>query len=175
MSSPVQILWENNQLFGGVDGIVYPNKIIEIEYIKLPDNERVYKSVLLGETTLQNILKDYPDPSSEILPNGTIASFPNSNNILEIGMEIQIHPYSPLAYKNDNIYFGEGAMGNEGFVALVDAYNHLLWSIAFDLTNPIVSASITEDYLYLLSTNNTKVKINLNKLTEVEIFLPECY
>lgn len=168
MTSPIQILWENNQIFG-VEGIVFQDKIIIMNFYEY--GEYFYKGIPLCDTTLPEVIKYYPEPSSEVLPNGTIASFPDPNNILEIGVEIQIHSLSPLIHKENNIYFGEGAMGNEGFVALTDANNQLIWSICFNLTNPIISANIEENYLHLLSTNNTRVKINLNKLTDIEIIL----
>lgn len=172
MSSPIQTLWENNQIFG-IDGIVYSDKIIIMNYYLIGKN--LYKGFPLCDTTFHDVVKYYPEPYRKVLPDGRVEYQPDPNNILELGVQIQIYLASPLAYENENIYFGEGAMGNEGFVALVDKDNQLLWSILFNLTNPIMSASTKEDYLYLLSTDNTKVKINLKNLTEIEINRPESY
>lgn len=172
MNSPIQTLWENNKIFG-IDGVVFTNKIIIINYYL--EDEDFYKGVPLCDTTLDNIIKYYPEPSSEILSNDTTTAFPNLNNILEIGVEIQIHPSSPIIYKKNNIYFGAGSMGNEGFVALIDEDNQFIWSIFFDLTNPIISANINNNHLYLLSDVDNKVKINLKDLTKIEILLSKNY
>ena len=169
MNSLAQTLWENNQLFGDKDGIVYLDKIIELDYVFSSENENLCKSIIIGKTTIEEELSSYPEPYRKALPNGTFEYRPDPNNILEIGVEIQIHPLSPITYENNYIYFGEGSMGNEGFVAFIGDDNQYIWSIFFVSTNPIKSARIEENFLYLLSTNLTKVKINLKNPTEVEI------
>ena len=58
----------------------------------------------------------------------TINSLEKYNN--DIWTEIQ--EYKSMPYKNDEIIkFGEGAMGNEGFICVTDKNNTLKWAIFF--------------------------------------------
>lgn len=159
MKTKTQLLWENEQLFAGVDGIVYNDKIVVLDYFKsINDVDNIYNSVVMGETTLEKELETYD-------LNGAI------NNILEIGVPIGISSKSPILSHIGKIYFGEGSMGNEGFIACTDYNNNYIWSIFFDSTNPLISGYIESNFLYLTSSDTTEVKINLDDITNISIKL----
>lgn len=59
MKTKVQLLWENEKLFGSVDGIVYCNKIIMLDYFKsINSTDNVYNSFVIGETTIEKEIEN---------------------------------------------------------------------------------------------------------------------
>ena len=55
---------------------------------------------------------------------------------------------SVINLENDNIaYYGEGSMGNEGFVAYADKKGKLYWLIFLDFSNPFWSIKIEGAYI----------------------------
>ena len=56
------------------------------------------------------------------------------------GFEVYIF-HGAIPYHNNTIVFGDGEMGNEGFIALIDKDNNLIWSIFFTFSNPIYACT----------------------------------
>ena len=162
-----QRLWNNNQLFADIEGFVFSDdKIIEIDYKKF-GNEVI--SYVKNETTISQILATYPEPSLEIMANGNICYFPNPENIFEIGTEIQSHPSSPLQYKDNFFYFGEGGMEDYGFIASVKKGNQFEWSIMFSELNTILSLKIENNLIFANAKNELLAVIDLINPTNVRI------
>lgn len=162
-----QRLWDNNQLFADIEGLVlFNDELIEVEYKKIEDE---LVSYVINKTTIPDVLSTYPEPSVEILPNGNIASFPDPNNIFEIGTEIQSHPSSPLQYKDKFFYFGEGGMEDDGFIACISENNKFEWSMFFYDLNTIQYLKIDNNLILARSKNNLEAIINLSNPTEIII------
>lgn len=169
MKTKAQLLWENKKLFGSVDGIVYNDKIIILDYFKsINTTNDIYNSFVMGETTIEKEIEQYPSYYYYEF-DGIATTMPNPYDILEIGVSIGISSKSPIQSHIGNIYFGEGSMGNEGFVACTDSHNNFIWSIFFDFTNPLISGHIEDNFLYLYSSDTTEVSINLDDITKISI------
>ncbi|MBZ4043807.1 hypothetical protein [Flavobacterium hibisci] len=76
---------------------------------------------------------------------------------------------SSITHGNEKIVFGDGSMGNEGFVASTDKDNQLKWAIFFTFSNPILKVEIINNELICTSELDTKISINLNNLTLISI------
>ncbi len=74
-----------------------------------------------------------------------------------------------IDYGDQKIVFGEGSMGNEGFVAATNINGDLIWGIFFTFSNPIFSAKIIDDVLICVSETELEIKIDLHDLTKILI------
>lgn len=167
MATFSQILWDNNQLFADIEGLVFSDdKIIEIDYKKF-GNEVV--SYVKNETTISQLLATYPEPSLKVMTNGNICYFPNPENIFEIGTEIQFHPSSPLPYNDHFLYFGDGGMEDYGFVACIKEGNQFEWSIMFNELNTILNLRIENNLIFAKSKNELLAVIDLINPINVRI------
>jgi hypothetical protein len=82
----------------------------------------------------------------------------------------RVDEWTNIEYRGGKIYGGDGSMGNEGFIACVDADDHLLWGIFFEHTNPIKSLSISDKTLIAINEHSEiQVDVNLNELTDIKI------
>ena len=144
--SKSQQKWLNNELIG-VNSVLYNSSsetIILINFYKMDNGEML--AFPLCDTTINSLEKYNKD----------------------IWTEIQ--EYKSIPYKNDEIIkFGEGAMGNEGFICVTDKNNTLKWSIFFEDSNPIIDCKICEEKLSLTSSNGQKITVNLKNLLEIKI------
>lgn len=86
----------------------------------------------------------------------------------DIWTEIDIY-HGSFDYKDQHIVFGDGAMGNEGFVASTNKNGILNWGIFFTFSNPIYEAEIQGEILICKSDNDIQVAIQLNDLTKIQI------
>lgn len=87
----------------------------------------------------------------------------------DIWTEVEYNRDIFFNYGGNKIVYGEGSMGNEGFVGLIDDKELLPWAFFFDFSNPIMNVSVYDTTLLCLSTNDKKIEINLLDLSEVSI------
>lgn len=81
-----------------------------------------------------------------------------------------------LDYQGGKIYGGDGAMGNEGFIACVDGNDNLIWGMFFENTNPIKGVEIKNEILTAINEHESlSIEINLKKLTDIKITILKDY
>jgi hypothetical protein len=127
---------------------------------ELPGINCVIKST--GEIILLNAYtneegKPYAFPLCET----TIESLVKYNE--DIWTEIQVFARITNTKTGDIFCCGEGAMGNEGFIACTSSANHFIWGVFFEHSNPFskltfheneLRAYSTSDYVYIIDLNN---------------------
>lgn len=77
--------------------------------------------------------------------------------------------HGAIIHGEERIVFGDGSMGNEGFVASTDENGRLNWGIFFTFSNPIMRVKIENGTLICFSELESEIKINLNELTDISI------
>lgn len=77
--------------------------------------------------------------------------------------------HGSLELEEQRIVFGDGAMGNEGFIASTTKDGSLSWSLFFTFSNPIVKAEIHSNKLVCHGDTGMRITIDLNELTHIEI------
>ncbi|MEE9406956.1 MAG: hypothetical protein V3V28_02655 [Polaribacter sp.] len=85
----------------------------------------------------------------------------------DIWVECEIYNGS-FEFENQKIVFGDGEMGNEGFIASTKLNGELNWSIFFTFSNPIFKAEVINN-LPICNNSDTKITIDLNELTNIKI------
>lgn len=81
-----------------------------------------------------------------------------------------VDAWTSIHYQEGKIYGGDGAMGNEGFIAYVDKTNQLVWGMFFEDTNPIKELAITDQYLIAINEHSElAIQINLDTLFDIKI------
>jgi len=145
----IQEKWKDSFILG-YDCIVYGNGKITIgehySCFNPNNNETKYYWTPICDTTLDKIEK-YDD---------------------DIWTEVDIF-HGSLVYKNQKIVFGDGGMGNEGYIASVKLNGELKWSIFFTFSNPICKAEIIDNHLICYGDTGTKININLKELHKIKI------
>ena len=82
----------------------------------------------------------------------------------------RVDEWTGINYQNGKIHGGDGAMGNEGFIARTDANNNLIWGIFFENTNPIKSLNIKNKTLIAVNEHSElQIEINLDTLTDIKM------
>jgi hypothetical protein len=77
--------------------------------------------------------------------------------------------HGSFIHDEQTIVFGDGAMGNEGYIASLNAEGDLNWSAFFTFSNPICKAEVTEGNLVCYGDTGCRIKISLNNMTEIEV------
>ena len=141
----IQSSWAE-QLLVGIDSIVLNDGTvytIEIDSAKdIRANEtfnRVYTFRVSEKTSLDALLKDDPDIWSEFQTYGEFKGIDNSK-----------------------VLFGEGEMGNEGFVVKLDADNNLEWSLYSTESNPFIESRREDDGVHIFSSHGFSLVLNEN-------------
>ncbi|WP_433812906.1 hypothetical protein [Flavobacterium johnsoniae] len=147
----IQGQWKNG-LLPGIDCIVYKNGQVTIANTFRLKDSNSQKS------------KQYWSP----LCDTTIDSLENYDD--DIWTNIDIYK-GAIDYEDGKIVFGEGSMGNEGFIASIDKDNQVNWGIFFTFSNPIIKAEIINDQLICISDLETKISIQLKNLTKISVDL----
>ncbi|EZH73452.1 hypothetical protein ATO12_16050 [Aquimarina atlantica] len=88
----------------------------------------------------------------------------------DIWTEVSIF-HGAFEYENQKIVFGDGAMGNEGYVASTTLTGELNWAIFFTFSNPIHKAEIIDKHLICYGDTGTVIDIDLNNITKIKITL----
>ncbi|NOQ75241.1 MAG: hypothetical protein GQ574_24730 [Crocinitomix sp.] len=102
--------------------------------------------------------------------------FPLCDTILEnfekydadIWSEIDIF-HGAFEYENQKFVFGDGAMGNEGYVASTKLNGELNWAIFFTFSNPIHKAEVIDEHLICYGDTGAIIAINLKNITDIKI------
>ena len=77
--------------------------------------------------------------------------------------------HGPFEFENQKIVFGDGGMGNEGYVASVGADNTLNWSMFFTFSNPINKAEMVDRQLICYGDTGMVITIDIDELTKVKV------
>lgn len=72
-------------------------------------------------------------------------------------------------YENQKIVFGDGAMGNDGFVASVKPAGELNWAMFFTFSNPIYKVEVDDNLLICYGDSGVKISVHLDDLTKITI------
>ncbi|WP_136668193.1 hypothetical protein [Flavobacterium sp. H122] len=64
---------------------------------------------------------------------------------------------------------GEGAMGNEGFVACTDINDNFIWGAFFTNSNPFYKIEVENNTVFAFSSNNLLFKIDLFNPEKISI------
>lgn len=158
----------------------------ELEYIMHPKIQEKWKQGYLpgidgvimgeGEIIIGNVYRCY-DPN-----NGETKQFwfPLCDTIIEsiekydddIWVEVDVF-HGAFEYENQKFVFGDGAMGNEGYIASTTMYGELNWAIFFKFSNPIHKAEVKDKHLICYGDSGTIIQINLNNITKIKIVSKE--
>lgn len=130
-------MWEKSYcLF--VDGLVRSSQEITLFTHYTVGQDEHY--ALLADTTVDSILKYNEDPWVAVDIFGTVKWL-----------------------EEKSVVFGSGAMGNDGFIALVAENNKLIWSYSFDFTNPVISGQIENNLFSGVTELGKKIIIDLGE------------
>ena len=80
--------------------------------------------------------------------------------------------HGTFEFEGQTIVFGDGGMGNEGFVASVGPDNTLNWSLFSVFSNPIMKAEMKDRTLICHGETGLQMAINIDNPTNVKITLP---
>lgn len=120
----VQLHWEEMEL-PGINSLIYGNGTLTILniYSVSSDDGKKYYAFPVADTTIESI-EHYND---------------------DVWTEIQPHPNS-INTGQFKLSFGEGGMGNEGFVAM-EGKEGLVWALFSTESNPFISLELTDNYI----------------------------
>lgn len=109
-----------------------------------------------GETTL------YWTP----LCDTTVESILRYND--DIWKEVDIF-HGALEFEGQKIVFGDGGMGNEGYIASITPDNELNWSMFFTNSNPIMRAEMNGRTLIAYGETGFIAHINIDNPSDISI------
>ena len=137
----IQEHWENKSLLGMNCILFADGSVTVLNFYTVTDGkEKQYYVNPVCDTTLESIEKYNSDPWTEI----------------------EIHPDTLKLNNGDMICYGEGGMGNEGFVALQDNEGRLKWAFFSTELNPFIKAvSKDQNTILAYSTYDLVVSINI--------------
>lgn len=136
MNKIISNAWNNHHL-PGMDCIIMSTGNIIIQNSYKAETGKYY-SFPVCETTIESLLKYNDDIMSEIQTLVSLAA-----------------PSGPI------FIAGEGAMGNEGFVACTDSSGNLSWAMYSTNSNPFHKIDIIENNLNAYSSNGLRYEINI--------------
>ncbi|WP_025663117.1 hypothetical protein [Aquimarina megaterium] len=154
----------------------------ELEYMLHPKIQEKWKQGYLpgfdcivmgeGDFVIGNVYSTY-DPN-----NGETKQYwsPLCDTTLEgiekydddIWTEVSIF-HGAFEYENQKFVFGDGAMGNEGYVASTTVNGELNWAIFFTFSNPIHKVEVIGTHLVCYGDTGTIIDIDLNNITKIKI------
>ncbi|WP_299602992.1 hypothetical protein [uncultured Aquimarina sp.] len=79
--------------------------------------------------------------------------------------------HGAFEYQNQQFVFGDGGMGNEGFIASTSLSGILNWAIFFTFSNPICKAEIKNEHLICYGDSGIIITIDLKNITKIKIEL----
>jgi hypothetical protein len=128
MNEPIQQHWKESQMLG-FDCVSFANgKVVMLNYSYFLEGATrkpiEYRLHPLCDTTIESILQYYTDPWAVIEPL-----------------------YSEVPVEKGVILYGEGAMGNEGFIARLDDNRNYEWGIFMTFSNPVMQVIRAENDL----------------------------
>lgn len=151
MNKKIQEKWKEGYL-PGYDCIVYGDGTCTIAnaYSTYDPNNGETKQYWspLCDTTLENIEK-YND---------------------DIWVETDIF-HGAFEYQNQKFVFGDGGMGNEGYIASTKLTGELNWAIFFTFSSPIHKVEVIDEHLICYGDSGTVMAIDLNNITKIKVTL----
>lgn len=154
----------------------------ELEYMMHPKIQEKWKQGFLpgfdciimgeGELIIGNVYSTYDPSNSETkqywspLCDTTIESIEKYDD--DTWVEVDIF-HGAFEYKNQKFVFGDGGMGNEGYIASITLNNELNWAIFFTFSNPINKAKVKSEHLICYGDTGTIIDIDLNNITKIKI------
>lgn len=89
----------------------------------------------------------------------------------DIWTEVDIF-HGAFEYDNQKFVFGDGGMGNEGYIASTTLAGVLNWAIFFTFSNPIHKAEVINEHLICYGDSGViKIDIDLNTMTKIKVTL----
>jgi hypothetical protein len=148
LNNTISKKWANNQMLG-YDSISFSSGLVIVldSSSTIDSNQkRMRYCSPFCETTIESILKYDSDPWTEIQQN---------NNSIK--------------YNNKHIIYGEGAMGNEGFISLLNQDLSFIWGLFMTFSNPICEIVIENQNIIASSTYDFKIVINIETPQNIHI------
>lgn len=143
MIAELQSSWKERKLIG-IDSIVFNNgNVLLIEINKTAESKaintygKLYELNIIKKTRLDILLEEDSDLWSEIQING----------------EINLRDKSKL-------FFGEGEMGNDGFIVKIDFNRTILWSLYSTTSNPFINFEIIDEVIHVFSSHGFSICID---------------
>ncbi len=128
-----------------------------------------------GEVVIGNFYSTYDPNNGEIkqywspICDTTLDKIQKYNEDIWTPVEVFHGSFSSVIYGKQTFVFGDGSMGNEGYIASTTLKGELNWSMFFTFSNPIHKAEIIEGKLICYGDTGTKITIDLNELTKVKV------
>jgi len=140
MTNIIQEHWSNNEL-PGIDAILFADgTMIMLDFYTISTEGRKLHYVNpVCETNLKSVEK-YND---------------------DVWSQIERHPGTLTLPDGKKVHFGEGAMGNEGFVALTENDDQLIWALFSTATNPFIKAAFVNGKIRAYSTYDRYYNIDI--------------
>jgi len=140
----VQNFWKESHQIIGIDSIILKDGTTYLTEINYSNNinakktyNKIYELRIDKKVSLNKLLEDDPDLWSEIQVYGKI-DLPDNSRIL----------------------FGEGEMGNEGFILKLDLDDNLEWSFFSTDSNPFVKTEVINEKIHIFSTHGFSIIID---------------
>lgn len=96
----------------------------------------------------------------------TLASLLKYNDDVWTQIDIFRHPFE---FEGQKIVFGDGGMGNEGYIASVTPENDLNWSLFFTNSNPIMRAEMQNRTLLAHGETGFMARINIDNPADISV------
>lgn len=141
MTNIIQEHWNNNEL-PGIDAILFADGtmiILDFYAVSKEGGGKLHYVHPVCETNLKSVEK-YND---------------------DVWSQIERHPATLSLPDGKKVYFGEGAMGEEGFVALTENDDQLIWALYSTASNPFTKAEFVNGKIRVYSTYDLYYNIDL--------------
>ncbi len=154
----------------------------ELEYVMHPKIQEKWKQgylpgfdcIIMGEGDLiiGNAYSTYDPNNGETkqywspLCDTTLESIEKYDD--DIWTEVDIF-HGAFEYENQKFVFGDGGMGNEGYIASTAFSGVLNWAIFFTFSNPIHKAEVKNHHLICYGDSGTIIDIDLSNITKVKV------
>jgi hypothetical protein len=125
-----------------------------------------------GEIVFANAYSVYDPNTHETaiywspLCDTTLASLLKYNDDIWTQVDIFRHPFE---FEGQKIVFGDGGMGNEGYIASVTPENDLNWSLFFTNSNPIMRAEMQDRTILAYGETGFIARINIDNPADISV------
>jgi hypothetical protein len=77
--------------------------------------------------------------------------------------------HGAFEYENQKFVFGDGGMGNEGYIASTTLNGDLNWALFSTFSNPIERAEVINNQLICYGDTGCVIQIDLKNITRIEV------
>lgn len=77
--------------------------------------------------------------------------------------------HGSFEYEEQRFVFGDGGMGNEGYIACTTLEGKLNWAIFFTFSNPIIRAEVIDRQLICYGDSGIIIEIDLDLITNISV------